>query len=911
MEKFKITKPIRLIELFAGYGSQNFALKYLGVNFESWKTCEWAIKSIQAYKDAHFYYDNTDYSNNLTKEEIFDYLANKGISSNYNNAMKYEQIKRLGEDKVRTIYNNIVATHNLVNISQVKGQDLEIVDTDKYDYILTYSFPCFTADSLVLTRNGYKRICDMDYGDFVLSHDNKYHKVVNIFNNGVHDIYKINAMGIDEIKTTYNHKFYVREKYRKGHKGIRCFREPKWKELKDLTKNDYLGIAINQECRAIVSNKLPTQNEHFWWIIGRYIGDGWIRQQGGIIICCDKKELQEITYHLDKLSWNYNIVEERTVYKIHIPKKILSDYVSQFGCGARNKHLTQDILDLPTWYLTPFIKGYISADGCFTNGVYKATSISRELIYGIAQCVAKVYKTPYRVYRVNPPKTKIIEDRLVNQNTWYQLVFKTEKRKQDKAFYEDGYIWYPINSIEYIGKNNVYDIEVENSHSFTIQNTIVHNCQDLSVAGLGKGMAKYSGTRSGMLWEVERILDEIVVNGGNLPQVLLMENVPQVHGTKNREHFDTWVDKLTELGYSNFWQDLNAKDFGVPQNRKRCFMISILGGGTYEFPKTKQPDKKLKDLLEEEVEEKYYLSDSKLDSISKWKAHQDPLKNIEQEKETCPCLTARGAGEEHSGMILINEDVYNLKRKLCNKLIENNMVREGDVIRHSYSNNRLKNGEKNMGRIESQECLSPTLDTRCDCLGVVVNDVSPLQKEVCNQALENHLIQPTDMIDYTYSNARLKEITQGNIKTKNSNNNDVSCTLATNCENLGVCVPSLYSKTEKELFTENGDIRRYINSDIIDKFEEGQMATTSYPNGYGHGPRTHNESIALNTIDKPSVKNNYRIRKLIPKECFRLMGVKDEDFERIAKNQSNQSLYHLAGDSIVVDVLMAIFEEMF
>lgn len=140
-KKFKIDKPIRLIELFAGYGSQHFALEYLGVEFESWKICEWAVKSIQAYKDAHFSNDNTDYSKDLTKEQLFDYLAKKGISSNYNEPMSFEQIKRLGEQKARTIYNNIFATHNLVNIQQARGGDLEITNTDKYTYLLTYSFP--------------------------------------------------------------------------------------------------------------------------------------------------------------------------------------------------------------------------------------------------------------------------------------------------------------------------------------------------------------------------------------------------------------------------------------------------------------------------------------------------------------------------------------------------------------------------------------------------------------------------------------------------------------------------------------------------------------------------------------------------------------------------------------------------
>ena len=137
-ENFKIDKPIRLIEMFAGYGSQSFALKYLGVPFEHHRICEWAVPSIQAYKDAHFTDDNRDYSKDLTKEEVINYLFNKGISMDYNQPMKIEQIKRLGEEQVRTIYNNIVATNNLVNVQQVQGKDLDIIDKDKYCYILTY-----------------------------------------------------------------------------------------------------------------------------------------------------------------------------------------------------------------------------------------------------------------------------------------------------------------------------------------------------------------------------------------------------------------------------------------------------------------------------------------------------------------------------------------------------------------------------------------------------------------------------------------------------------------------------------------------------------------------------------------------------------------------------------------------------
>jgi len=139
--KYKITKPIRLIEFFAGYGSQALALKYLGVQFEHWKICEWAVKSIQAYNDLHFQ-DHNDYSATFDIDYIKDFLLKKGISQNYNEPLNESQIKKMSEPYARNVFNNIVATRNLVNISQVKGSDLEISDIDKYDYVLTYSFPC-------------------------------------------------------------------------------------------------------------------------------------------------------------------------------------------------------------------------------------------------------------------------------------------------------------------------------------------------------------------------------------------------------------------------------------------------------------------------------------------------------------------------------------------------------------------------------------------------------------------------------------------------------------------------------------------------------------------------------------------------------------------------------------------------
>lgn len=138
---FKITKPIRLITLFSGYDSQALSLKYLGILFEHYKTSEWAIKSIQALKDLHFSSDNTDYSGNMTVAEVKAWLLGR-ISSDYSTPLNDKQIERLSEKEARKIYNNMRATHNLGSIMAINGNDLQVVDTDKFTYVLTYSFPC-------------------------------------------------------------------------------------------------------------------------------------------------------------------------------------------------------------------------------------------------------------------------------------------------------------------------------------------------------------------------------------------------------------------------------------------------------------------------------------------------------------------------------------------------------------------------------------------------------------------------------------------------------------------------------------------------------------------------------------------------------------------------------------------------
>jgi len=160
---------------------------------------------------------------------------------------------------------------------------------------------------------------------------------------------------------------------------------------------------------------------------------------------------------------------------------------------------------------------------------------------------------------------------------------------------------------------NGKELEIKDTDKFTYIMTYSFPCQDLSVAGKMKGMSKGSGTRSGMLWEVERLLKQVE----NFPQVLLMENVPQVISDANIADFRLWQDFLESKGYTNYVDVLNAKDYGVAQNRERCFMVSLLGKWNYKFPQPIPLTKTMADYLEDEVDEKYYINSEKAQNLIK------------------------------------------------------------------------------------------------------------------------------------------------------------------------------------------------------------------------------------------------------------------------------------------------------
>lgn len=193
------------------------------------------------------------------------------------------------------------------------------------------------------------------------------------------------------------------------------------------------------------------------------------------------------------------------------------------------------------------------------------------------------------------------------------------------------------------------DLAVTETDKFCYIMTYSFPCTDLSSAGKQQGMSRESGTRSGLLWQVERLLKEM----DEKPQILLMENVPEVVSEKNMKDFAEWIAFLDSLGYRSKHTILNAKDFGIPQNRERCFMVSWLGDYFFDFPPThththtRREPPRLRDVLEKRPDQKFYLSGK---AVSKLKLNDYGYSQIIQvEREPGQPSGPRCADEQAAG----------------------------------------------------------------------------------------------------------------------------------------------------------------------------------------------------------------------------------------------------------------------
>lgn len=358
---------------------------------------------------------------------------------------------------------------------------------------------CFDADTLVATRNGFVRIADVETGMEVLTHNGRYKPVVDTITTDTDKVFHVKIYNAPAISVTGNHPLLVRHQYttkaksKRGNKTrVRAYTDAQWKTVENLCKDDYIGIPVNQtEVLPHSEYNLPYEKPEFWWIIGRYIGDGWTESyrrtedytERRIIICCGvrntRKNPQDIIDRLIACGFGYRMEERKTVYKIFIKApKALYDYLQTFGRYAHGKQLTGDILNLPQLYAKSFLDGYLSADGSYdeSTGTHAFRTVSKILFFGLVQMVNKVYHHGVSCTEKDAC-IDIIEGRKVQAKRKYTGFFITDNRACQRAFYEDGYIWARFRDISVEQtEQQMYNLTVLDDSSYTANGIAAHNC---------------------------------------------------------------------------------------------------------------------------------------------------------------------------------------------------------------------------------------------------------------------------------------------------------------------------------------------------------------------------------------------------------------------------------------------------
>ena len=372
---------------------------------------------------------------------------------------------------------------------------------------------------------------------------------------------------------------------------------------------------------------------------------------------------------------------------------------------------------------------------------------------------------------------------------------------------------------------NLHDVRKVNTLLFPDVDLITYGfpCQDISIAGRQKGFEDAAGnrTRSGLFFEALRIIQDLQ------PKWAICENVKALTMKQFRNEFKTVLESLEHAGYRNYYQILNAKDFGIPQNRERVFIVSIRKDIEQEFtfPETQILKLRVRDLLENDVPEKFFINTPNAIALAR---------KIAEEIELNHPAVLRSVRTEY-----------------------------GKEIRTAYEQGEIHEKRANMREFECRP------DDLCNTLTTVLKD--------------NYIAEPVmrTVGDLGVGGQRGRVF---------SINGIVGCLSATD-----------YKDPPKILQVGNivktGQFDNPQRGRIYDP--DGLAPTLNTCSGGGLEPKF---------IDRSRV--DVRIRKLTPRECFRLMGFTDDDFDKI-KGISNSQLYKMAGNSIVVNVLTEIFKELF
>lgn len=447
--------------------------------------------------------------------------------------------------------------------------------------VVSAGFPCFIAGTLILTRDGYRPIEEIHVGDEVLTHRGRWRPVTSLMCKMEAPVRKIRAQGVPGVVGTDEHPFYARECRRvwatKPRGYTRSFGEADWVGASDLQVH-VPGTPPSRQRTHFVGQVLPPSkpDEHtpeFWWLIGRYLADGWrVRRKdrpegnGRVVISCHHNEADALEPRIKAAGFHATRSREKSATKMHIVRKDLYAFTEAFGKYAHGKRLPGFVLELETDKARALVDGYFSGDGYREEHPKKglpyqrATSTSRALALGMALLVQRSHGVVVSVRRVKTKPKAVIEGREVNQRDWYAVQIPSRNRS---AFVEGAYGWKLVRKNEPCGKAAVYNLAVKEDESYMAEGAVVHNCQPFSVAGKKEG----ENDERNMWPATIHVIREV------RPRYAFLENVPGLLAGRHG-YFGTVLRQLAESGYDAVWDCVSAASVGAPHRRERLWVLA-------------------------------------------------------------------------------------------------------------------------------------------------------------------------------------------------------------------------------------------------------------------------------------------------------------------------------------------------
>jgi len=421
-----------------------------------------------------------------------------------------------------------------------------------------FGFPCFAKGTYILTEKGYIPIEDVSVGDKVLTHKGRWRKVTATMHRDGARLWDVNGFGILPTRTTAEHPYYV----------TKPDQPMEFKKVEQLDDSWYSTMVLPDA-------ESDGYSKEMWWIIGRYLADGWRverkdRTSGGrIVFAISDDKRTEFEQRLREAKLHGTYTKERTCGKYHVCNNQLYEYLEKFGKYAHGKRIPREALCLPREKAKYFFDGYMSGDG--RSDREEATSTSAALILGMCIIAQRLGKSVPAVYYTRRDEKCVIQGRECRQRDTYTFRISSKSVKGHyRARYVCRELYQPTESDDF---GTVYNISVEEDNSYVANGAIVHNCQDISVAGKQLG---FQGNRSSLFFRVMYLIGQLKEE--DKPTYLFIENVKNLLSVNGGWDFARLLIEMDRGGYDAEWQVLNSKDFGVPQNRERCFIIGHLRG---------------------------------------------------------------------------------------------------------------------------------------------------------------------------------------------------------------------------------------------------------------------------------------------------------------------------------------------